>query len=189
MHWVLFPGLGLQRLGDKVINLNWFGMMSLIILKPRFVGLAWIKPMTMHTQMVITNLKNKKKIKIKNKKNKKKGRKAAYKCIEVSISPVSQSCTVKWKFWLAIKLGRQNGRLLHWPKSSCLSRKLNFGSFWCGQSFECQVWLSSGLPVYFTFSLLYMVVKLAYTRKAIYWDSFISNLMNEPFHYHVSLFK
>ena len=46
----------------------------------------------------------------------------------------------------AIKLGRQNGRLLYWPKCRCVSMKTNFGSFCCGESFVCQVWLSSGPP-------------------------------------------
>ena len=40
---------------------------------------------------------------------------------------VATECTViKWKIladhW-TIKLGRQNGRLLHWPKCSCVSTK------------------------------------------------------------------
>ena len=94
--------------------------------------------------------------------------------------PVSQSCAAKSdKFWQAtgqsnlpdkmedcsighwtIKLARQNGRLLHWPKSSCLSTKTKLWKLLLWQAFM-PIWLSSGLPEFLTFI---MIVKLAYTR-------------------------
>ena len=64
--------------------------------------------------------------------------------------PVSQSCAVAKieKFWRAINLGRQNGRLLHWPTFDCLSTKTKL--------WKRLLWpaacIPSWLPEFFTFS-------------------------------------
>ena len=49
-------------------------------------------------------------------------------------------------------LGRQNRRLLHWPRCSCVNTKTKLWQFCCGQPFVCQVWLCSASPEFFTFS-------------------------------------
>ena len=83
------------------------------------------------------------------------------------VKPVSQSCAVaKNKKILAghwtIKLGRQNGRLLHWPKCSCVSTKTKLWKLLlrpaiCGSKFDCPV---AGQNC--SLQLLRMIVKLEY---------------------------
>ena len=61
----------------------------------------------------------------------------------------------KWKIpaghW-TIKLGRQNGRLLHWPKCSCVSTKTKLWKLLLQPTVRTSSWLWCGPPELFTFS-------------------------------------
>ena len=65
----------------------------------------------------------------------------------ISNKPDSQSCAVAKSKTLWRATGQSNlaDRMLHWPKCSVwVQIKKDFESFCCGQTFVCQVWLSSG---------------------------------------------
>ena len=94
---------------------------------------------------------------------------------------VSQSRAVAKRKILAghwtIKLGKQNARLLHW-RAVVWVRKPNFGSFYRGQPFVDQVWLSSDPPEFFTFSYCARLwnwrverTKLQAKWSSSYWNS------------------
>ena len=73
--------------------------------------------------------------------------------------PVSQSCmhsSEKWNILMGhwtITLGRQNGRLVHWPRCSCVGTNTKHWKLLLQQAVHIvrQVWLCCGLPEFLTF--------------------------------------